>query len=267
MKRLGRYNDKILKQFVAQTRIWDNQLNTEWVARNYLASKMILSASLMLSSAAYANDSNLKIVEPYLLYYSLLSCCRAVVLTSPSQQWREGNIFHGTHQAIINAATTSLNGLGKKFADDINTLMLKAKDYREMFSYKFPLTGIPNLPEELSVELTEVIGVATVLVEVAQFNSEKLAEAFRKNCIERSFEVDDDTLNRCLVYETKNMSFVDFDDAYRISKIVRKKNRPCSLDTTMDAGMVDDFFGAWTSPKEAGAFDPDFDCRIIYDFP
>jgi len=45
---------------------WDKKINTEWIIRNYLATKMILAATVMYTSLEYSLDKNLKIVHPYL---------------------------------------------------------------------------------------------------------------------------------------------------------------------------------------------------------
>jgi hypothetical protein len=49
----------------------------QWIARTYIAVKYLLSASVMLSSAEFASARNLRIVEPYLLYYALFNSSRA----------------------------------------------------------------------------------------------------------------------------------------------------------------------------------------------
>ena len=54
-----------------------SKLNSEWITRNYLSVKMILSATTMLTSLEYAIEKNLQVTVPYLSYYSLITCCRA----------------------------------------------------------------------------------------------------------------------------------------------------------------------------------------------
>jgi hypothetical protein len=68
----------------------------EWLVRTYAAAKLILSASVMLSSAKYAADHALRIVEPYLLYYALLNTSRALVLMVPEQSWNDGKLLDET---------------------------------------------------------------------------------------------------------------------------------------------------------------------------
>ena len=79
----------------------DVTTNTQWIVRTYLASKMILASSVMLSSAEYAESKNLRIVKPYLMYYPLLSCARAVVFTNPYQEWSD-ELITMNHSKTIN---------------------------------------------------------------------------------------------------------------------------------------------------------------------
>ena len=79
----------------------DITTNTQWIVRTYLASKMILASSVMLTSAEYAESKNLRIVKPYLMYYPLLSCARAVVFTNPYQEWSD-DLITMNHSKTIN---------------------------------------------------------------------------------------------------------------------------------------------------------------------
>lgn len=79
----------------------DITTNTQWIVRTYLASKMILASSVMLTSAEYAESKNLRIVNPYLMYYPLLSCARAVVFTNPYQEWSD-DLIAMNHSKTIN---------------------------------------------------------------------------------------------------------------------------------------------------------------------
>ena len=75
----------------------------EWLVRTYISVKLILSASVMLSSARYAAAKALRIVEPYLLYYSLLNTSRALVLLVPEQRWDDGKLLdETTHTKVLN---------------------------------------------------------------------------------------------------------------------------------------------------------------------
>src|SRR5581483_6287919 len=88
-----RYCARLKEKFAVNTKAWTDDLHSEWMTRNYLALKMILSASIMLTSFRFCSEKNIRIVEPYLLYYASLSCCRAVILTSPDHDFNKPD-FH-----------------------------------------------------------------------------------------------------------------------------------------------------------------------------
>lgn len=64
-----------------------------WIVRAYVSVKYLLTASLMLVSAVFAAKHNLKIVQPYLLYYALFNASHAFLLMVPEQEWRDGAIL------------------------------------------------------------------------------------------------------------------------------------------------------------------------------
>ena len=267
-KKIDIYNQSLLEQFSLLTKNWNDELNTEWIARHYMASKIIMSATLMLNSVAHANQKNLRIVEPYLLYYALFSSCRALVLTIPQLKWEDGNVMEYTHQKVINIAVNTIKLFDKSYGGEVNKTLMRAKDYRELFSYKFPSNGIISLPGEVTVSLEETTDLCRLLVEIAKFNSEKLEQSFAKNCKAQAFGFKEAILEKCIWYRTDDYTFVDDEDYYRIGRIVVKEKKPASIYLTMNSGMVDDFFRAWISEEDSdeGAFDPDLNIRIIYDF-
>lgn len=263
------YYERLLSQFSLLTKNWNDDLNTEWIARNYLASKMIMSATLMLNSAQYAFESNLRVVEPYLLYYSVFGCCKAAVLTHPNLKWEEGAIFEYTHQKVINLTGGIVANFDRNYSEYTKKVLTQIRDYRELFSYKFPTTGLKQLPEEVSAQIEDVIELCRLLVEVAEFQSERLDQSFTKNCKDKKFGYTEDVLKKLIWFETYDSQFYDDDDYYRLSRFVAKGKKPTSLSLTMNAGMVDDFFGAWTDTdnRDGVRFDPDNNIRLIYDFP
>lgn len=91
-KKLLSVSGDISKQYSLLTKDWSIELNSEWTCRIYLASKMILNATVILKQAEFAEEKNLRITIPYLEYYAVLSLLRAVVFTLPKQQWEEGKL-------------------------------------------------------------------------------------------------------------------------------------------------------------------------------
>jgi hypothetical protein len=143
--------------------------------------------------------------------------------------------------------------------------------HRELFSYKFPANGLGNLPTGVSVEVEETIDLCRLLVDIAQFNSVRLDQSFEKNCKGKSFGFNEKILEKLVFYQTEDYLFTDDEDGYRISRIIekKKKKRPGTVYDIMSAGMIEDFFGAWTKDENEGTeeFDPYHDWRLIFDFP
>ena len=54
------------EMFAPIARSFDDQKNTEWLVRSYLALKFVLGSSVLGSSAQYAEEHNLQITLPYL---------------------------------------------------------------------------------------------------------------------------------------------------------------------------------------------------------
>jgi len=263
------YRQSLYNQYLKITKHWNDELNTAWIARHYQASKMILSATLMLNSAQYAEESNLKVVEPYLYYYAILSCARALILTNPNLTWSDGSILNFTHKKTINITVDTIKLLDKEIANDIEKKILRARDYRELFSYRFPLNGLRSLPPEVSISLDETIDICVILVELAQFNSEVMEQAYEKNCADKTFGYVEDVLEKCIRYETDDNSFIDNDDFMRIGSIVQRQKKLYSILLTMNAGMVEDFFGSWVDDEDTSGkmFNPDLYNGILFDFP
>lgn len=176
-KEIQKCNQELMANFSLQTKSWSKEKNSYWVLRNYLGVKMILSSSVMLSSLEFAIDKNLRVVEPYLIYYALLNCCRAIIFTSPNVEWNSGEVMTMTHTKIINLTVDSVNRFNKKEAKRVRNILEKARDYRELFSYKFPANGISdfNVDSKLAIEECKFLS------EIAQYQSELLEKSYDKN--------------------------------------------------------------------------------------
>lgn len=257
--------ESIRSQFSKITKNWDEEKNSQWVVRTYLGVKMILSSSVLLSSVEYANTKNLRIVEPYLLYYSLLNCSRAVLYTSPLVEWKQGEIFTMTHSKTINIVSDIVSHFNKQKGKEIGDKIDWAREYREIFSYRFPANGLTD--HHLSLDV--VVDICKLLCEISQFQSKILENSITKN-ITKEFDLDWSILGIGSVYGEKNFQFFDTEDGYRLNYIVRKQKRPYSLHSTMTEGMVEDFFGAWHSnsdDKNEDIYDPDANWQIIFPVP
>ena len=241
----------------------DITTNTQWIVRTYLASKMILASSVMLTSAEYAESKNLRIVKPYLMYYHLLSCARAVVFTNPYQEWSD-ELIAMNHSKTINIIGDIVSRYDKAEGENIKYLINKSRIYREIYSYKFPANGLKGI--ELNFD--KIVDICALLSEIAQLQSAILESAISKHCKEK-YEIDDEELSKLYSYGEEGFRFIDPEDGYRLGYIKRNVSRPYSIINTMTEGMVEDFFGAWCSQEEApeDVYNPDENWRIIFPVP
>ncbi len=261
---INRNITSLQNEFASITKAWSIQLNSEWLIRDYIAIKMILSSTVLLGTVKYANEKNLKIVEPYLMYYSLLSCARCVILTSPYCKWNNGNILTMTHKKTINIVGDILSKYNKEKGQEIKKFIDSVREYREIFSYKFPAKGLFN--HKLNVEST--ILICQLLCEISQLQSMVLEKSYNKNNTEE-YDVDWEMMDVGYTYGDANINLIDEEDGFRLHLIAKKQKRPYTLASTMTEGMVMDFFGAWYDSENdcEENFNPDKYEDIIFPCP
>lgn len=264
-KSIKEYAEQLSKTYAKITKSWNDDLNSEWISRIFLASKMILSSSVMLQSLEYAESKNLRIVNAYLEYYSILMALRAMVFTSPLTEWNNGEMIKLQHKKTINIAGDILAKLDKQLAVEIKENVLHLKAYRELISYRAPSSGDSFHKSEASIN---AIDICRMLVEVAQLQSEVLESSFHKNAI-GEFTFKKDYIKQVCHSEIEGNVFWDEEDAYRIDYLKRKHPIPTNICHTMSEGHVEDFFGSWCDKDESvnDVFDPDDNWRIIFDVP
>ena len=262
-KKIESVVNSLRQPFAAIAKNLDVTTNTQWIVRTYLASKMILASSVMLSSAEYAESKNLRIVKPYLMYYPLLSCARAVVSTNPHQEWSD-DLTTMNHSKTINIIGDIVSRYDQAEGEKIKSLINKSRIYREIYSYKFPANGL----KEIGLNFDKIVDICALLSEIAQLQSAILESAVTKHSKEK-YEIDDEELSKLYSYGEEGFRFIDPDDGYRLDYIKRKVSRPYSIMNTMTEGMVDDFFEAWCSQNEApeDVYNPDENWRIIFPVP
>jgi len=263
-KDIKKGRSKLFNSYHKQLNSWDTYKNSQWVLRNYLASKMILASTLMLNSLKYGQEHNLRITEPYLLYYSLLNVSRAVVYTNPNVVWKESGLKGDNHSKTINIVGDSIGQFNKKVGDSIKAEIAKVKEFREIFSYKYPAEG----SNKLSVDSNTIIKNCAFLSEFAQLQSEVL-ESIVFSMNKTDYGIDKEVLKTGFYFEGESINYFDEDDWYRLDYISRKQPFPASLYFTMSEGMVEDFFGAWypANGDVDNVFNPDENWEIIFPLP
>ena len=117
------------------------------------------------------------------------------------------------------------------------------------------------------INFEEVVAGCRLLCEIAQLQSAILEAAITKH-VTQQYGIDDMEVIRTYLYGEKNFQFIDSEDGYRLNYIQRKVTRPFSIINTMTEGMVEDFFGAWSSDLDDNdVYNPDENWRIIFPVP
>lgn len=252
------------KSFNQVTSDWNSDKNSEWMLREYLSIKMILSSSILLSSAQFSIQRNLRVVEPYLIYYSLLNCARAVIFTSPLQEWKNGTLINLSHKKTISIVSDIVKRYNKEIGEKIKNDINLAREYREVYSYRFPANGLSNKSPKLST----TIETCKLLSEIAQFQSQFLEN---NSCHLDEYEGFDWTkMELGYIYGEKGLSIVDREDRYRLSYMERKIKKPYNLHMMMTEGLIEDFFGAWYPEDDTNInelYNPDANWQIIFPVP
>jgi len=264
-KSIGKYAQNLARSFSRLTKKWDDDLNSEWLCRVFLAAKMVLSASVMLESLEYAERKNLRVVISYLEYYAILAALRAIVFTSPKSQWKEGEIIRQSHKKTINVACDILAEIHKEFSEKFKKHILHIKAYRELISYRAPSSGDSFKKAEFQLDLIEL---CQVLVEIAQAQSEILETSIQKNA-DGNYSFLENYIFQVCHSEIDGNRFWDDEDAYRLGYLKRKYSLPTNIMHIISEGHVEDFFGSWR-PKgkhPEDVFNPDDGWRVIFDVP
>ncbi len=253
----------MLTRYSKITKNWSPKLNSEWLCRAYLAAKLIMQATLTINSMHYAQEKNLRVVVPYLRYYSSLSLIRAIVLMLPEQSWNNGRIITLSHEKVLNIVAAHIAEFDSNFSSFIKHSIQSLKASRELISYRAPSSGDETIPD-----VKQFLGMCTFLGELAQLDSELIEISINKNADPKAF-----LLLPGYLYELSNVSigphtFGDTEDAYRLDYFSRRQSHMLNILFLMREGHVDDFFGAWAAPEETeDAFDPNEMNGVIFDIP
>lgn len=260
--RVVSFSQSLLQQFAPTAKQWDNDLNSEWIVRPFFAAKMILGASVMAQSLEFAESTNLRSVVSYLQYYTVLHSLRAILFTNPNVAWDGGKLLQTTHSKSINVATNVIASFDSDTAQRVKNGVTHLKAFRELISYRAPSSGDCFPKPDF-----DVISYCQLFLEVAQLQSE-LIEASVEKHVCGTFTLSPEFTECISNVEIDGRQFFDKEDYYRIGYLGRKHPIPTNVLHIMSEGHVEDFFGSWCSENQKeGQFDPDDNCRILFDVP
>lgn len=262
-KNCAKVAQRLLTRYSKLTKAWTPEINSEWTCRLFMAAKLVMSATLQVNSADYAEGRNLRVVVPYLRYYAVLSLLRAVCYTIPEIDWDDGGIIRISHASAIKEAIRHLRHFDKSIADSAENEIRELKAERELISYRAPSSGDDQVSEK-----NRFLALCTLQAEIAQFNSELFESSLNKHSDTANYQLLAEHLEKVASAEIDGHYFSDHEDAYRIGYLARKHPYPANLQNLMTEGHVDDFFGAWCPEDEdSDCFNPDEDRNIIFDIP
>ena len=250
-------------RYAALTKKWSSETNSEWTCRLYMAAKLVMSATIHVNSADYAEQRNLRVVIPYLRYYAVFSLLRAICYTIPEQMWNAGKLLHISHATAINVTQDHLYRFNKAVSEVVGDQIRELKAERELLSYGAPSSGDDHISEK-----NRFLSLCGMLAEVAQFDSEVIESSLLKHGDPTTFVLLKNYLESITNLIIEGHYFGDKEDAYRLNYLTRKHPRPTNILHMMTEGHVDDFFGAWVNYDEkSGSFNPDEMKEIIFDIP
>ncbi len=253
----------LLERYSKLTKAWSPELNSEWICRLFMAAKLTMSSTLHVNAMYFAEDRNLRVVVPYLRYYSVLSLLRAVCYTLPEHEWNDGQLITIPHSKAIDGALEHLRRFDRAVADTIEAEIRELKAERELISYRAPSSGDDQVSGK-----NQLFSLCTLLAEVTQFNSELFEFSLLKHADRANFRLLSEYAKRIASIEIDGHHFSDREDAYRLEFLARKQPYPVNLKSFMKEGHVDDFFGAWVAGGGANEFfNPDEMQNIIFDIP
>ncbi|MCH5160116.1 MAG: hypothetical protein J1F66_04625 [Clostridiales bacterium] len=280
-----KYSERNHNKFLSLCKDKDNVIcmtrdkNTEWVFRTYSATKMIMAATLLLNNAEYCMCKNSMAPVPYLLYYAAFSSARAYLYASPFKEISLDERLHVSHNKALELVPDLIkNHINREIGKKAGLLLNYLRNQRELFSYKFPASGIRD-----EVRFDEAVDMCGLLAELTELSSYKIQEVYEKRIINSSphetekeydwMNLNQDMLEKLYKYDTISMlgeriSLLDDEDCYRVGYIDRKVKHPSSIMFTMTEGMTEDFFGAWYSFEDNDdSFNPDLNWNRIFPIP
>lgn len=280
------FSENNYNKFISLCKNKDNMLcmtrdmNTEWVFRSYYATKMIMSATLLLNNADYCISKNIMVPVPYLLYYAAFTSARGFIYASPFTAENDlDKLVNASHQKVLNIVSDLIKKhVDREIGNKTEMFLNYLRDQRELFSYKFPASGITD-----KIDFEGTVDICGLLAELTELSSYKIQEVFEKKFINDSacetntepnwMSFNEDLIKKSYTYESKGTieehPRIDYEDLYRIDYIQRKVKYPTSVLFTMREGMTEDFFGSWCSSDNADGdnFNPDLNWNRIFPIP
>ena len=238
-----RYRDTTRRLFTSIVKAFTPDDNSRWLLRHYLAIKFATATALLAGSAAFAYARNLLMGVPYFNYYALPSACRAHLLTSPQVMWGGVKIIEMNHENILNRTADYMRALDPSRRVDWRSQMATLRDRRELFSYRFPMSG-PGFVGRSALDPAPSTGLTRLIAELAALNTECFDALLSKHVGEDMPVVDLSDHDRATAYELAGEHEMDPVDKERFGKLQRGWRTVSPLYVMTSDGMMDDLYGS-----------------------
>ena len=240
---ISQYCTWLNNNYIPITKHWDMRINTYWTAKFYLATKFLLFSNHLIWAYEYSKTKNLKITIPYLIYYALLTASRSLILTSPLDN--KNISTKRSHENIINSTADIIARVNKEKSNYYKEIITIAKDNRELFSYKFPASGLKLINDNSADIFQQVEFVAELAILNSQVLDVLLSKIEDKSCFNIDENLEQDFYQ---LYDYNGK--IDNKDYYNVNYISRKIKRPFPLNMMMSEGMEEDFYLNWAPETE-----------------
>jgi len=144
-----RYLQRTRSKFIPIAKAFDDDANAVWLIQSYLSLKYLLAATVLGTTEQYSEERNIRVTRPYLIYYMIFNSARAFIFSLPCVEWEEEKFVEMTHSKTANVAADRLQFLSKATKRRHGERLEAARNQRELFSYRFPATGLDIFGDDL----------------------------------------------------------------------------------------------------------------------
>lgn len=183
------------------------------------------------------------------------------------------------HKKILNTVGDCVRKLNIAYGNEILSTLLKYRNYRELFSYKFPGSGI-DLVRDFGdeFEYADTVQLCKVLCEIAQLNSEQVERYIEKHCLRNIDEwgnFEGKYILQCCIYKhvaQTGLYMIDEEDDCALTYIMEHHPFPVSLYSNLPKWEIRNLFAAWESEEvsynqDQDIYHPSHEQNVIFQFP
>lgn len=254
-EQVAAYCADVRKRFAAIAKGFTDIDNSRWVLRHYLALKYVINASIMVGAAEYSAERNLGMSVPYLNYYTLLNVCRSFLWTAADGLPVGDEADTLKHDRILNTTANLMRRLDPKAEQRWGEPLRRAREHRNLFSYRFPSSGLGFLGAAAQTP-QEVGDLARLIAELSMLHSECLDGALDRHAAASFIPLHLKAYDWASIFAIGEAATKDHVDREWMFKTTG--GRATTLQAIAADGLIEDLYGAWTPEDDTrGDYNPD----------